>query len=84
MDAAPSSREKILDVAEALFARRGYSGVGLSDQEKLSISDRAVTKITRGSIFFTYDHVVRISHKHKKGTEGLLFNPSAPFFPLEK
>jgi len=26
-----SSREKILDVAEALFARRGYSGVGLRE-----------------------------------------------------
>ncbi len=27
----PSSREKILDVAEALFARRGYAGVGLRE-----------------------------------------------------
>ncbi len=26
----PSSREKILSVAEALFARRGYTGVGIS------------------------------------------------------
>jgi AcrR family transcriptional regulator len=31
MAAIPSSREKILDVAEALFARRGYSGVGLRE-----------------------------------------------------
>ena len=31
MQPAPSSREKILDVAEALFARRGYSGVGLRE-----------------------------------------------------
>lgn len=29
--ALPSSRDKILDVAEALFARRGYSGVGLRE-----------------------------------------------------
>jgi TetR/AcrR family transcriptional repressor of nem operon len=29
MTGIPSSREKILDVAEALFARRGYAGVGL-------------------------------------------------------
>lgn len=29
--AAPSSREKILEVAEAHFARRGFSGVGLRD-----------------------------------------------------
>ena len=36
MDTAPSSREKILDVAEALFARRGYSGVGLSEVAKAS------------------------------------------------
>ena len=28
---APSSRDKILDVAEALFARRGYPGVGLRE-----------------------------------------------------
>jgi TetR/AcrR family transcriptional regulator len=28
---APSSRDKILDVAEALFARRGYTGVGLRE-----------------------------------------------------
>ena len=27
----PSSREKILDVAEQLFARRGYAGVGLRE-----------------------------------------------------
>jgi len=27
--APPSSREKILDVAEALFARRGFAGVGM-------------------------------------------------------
>ena len=28
---APSSRDKILDVAEELFARRGFSGVGMSE-----------------------------------------------------
>jgi len=27
----PSSRDKILDVAEALFARRGYAGIGLRE-----------------------------------------------------
>jgi TetR/AcrR family transcriptional repressor of nem operon len=27
----PSSRDKILDAAEALFAKRGYAGVGLSE-----------------------------------------------------
>jgi len=27
----PSSREKILDVAEALFARRGFAGVGIQE-----------------------------------------------------
>ena len=32
LDAAPlSSRDKILDVAEALFARRGFAGVGLRE-----------------------------------------------------
>jgi AcrR family transcriptional regulator len=30
-DKAPGSREKILEVAEALFARRGYAGVGLRE-----------------------------------------------------
>jgi TetR/AcrR family transcriptional regulator len=30
-DATPSSREKILDVAEARFAQRGYAGVGLRE-----------------------------------------------------
>jgi TetR/AcrR family transcriptional regulator len=30
-DTAPSSREKILDVAEARFAQRGYAGVGLRE-----------------------------------------------------
>ncbi len=29
--AAPSSREKILDVAERLFSRGGYAGVGLRE-----------------------------------------------------
>jgi AcrR family transcriptional regulator len=31
LDASPSSREKILEVAEAHFARRGFSGVGLRE-----------------------------------------------------
>jgi TetR/AcrR family transcriptional regulator len=31
MTASPSSRDKICDVAEALFARRGYSGIGLRE-----------------------------------------------------
>jgi TetR/AcrR family transcriptional regulator len=31
MPVAAGSREKILDVAEALFARRGYAGVGLRE-----------------------------------------------------
>lgn len=31
MSDGPTSREKILDVAEALFARRGYTGVGLRE-----------------------------------------------------
>jgi AcrR family transcriptional regulator len=31
MAEAPSSRDKILDVAEALFARRGYAGIGLRE-----------------------------------------------------
>jgi AcrR family transcriptional regulator len=30
-DAAPTSRDKILDVAESLFARRGFAGVGLRE-----------------------------------------------------
>jgi AcrR family transcriptional regulator len=29
--AEPSSRDKILDAAEALFAKRGYAGIGLSE-----------------------------------------------------
>ena len=31
MPIPPSSREKILDVAESLFARRGYAGVGMRE-----------------------------------------------------
>jgi len=31
LQAEPTSREKILDVAEALFARRGFAGVGLRE-----------------------------------------------------
>ena len=31
MHAPPSSRDKICEVAEALFARRGYAGVGLRE-----------------------------------------------------
>lgn len=30
-EVAPSSRDKILDVAEALFARRGFAGVGMRE-----------------------------------------------------
>ena len=34
LSASPSSREKILEVAEAHFARRGFSGVGLREVAK--------------------------------------------------
>jgi AcrR family transcriptional regulator len=35
-DASPSSREKILDTAEALFARHGYDGTGLREVARRS------------------------------------------------
>ena len=39
----PSSRDKILDVAEALFARRGYAGVGLREvAERSGLSKSAL------------------------------------------
>jgi AcrR family transcriptional regulator len=43
-DAAPSTREKILDVAEALFARRGFSGVGMRE-----VADRV--DISKSTLF---------------------------------
>ena len=36
MTEAPSSRDKILDVAESLFARRGYAGIGLREVAETS------------------------------------------------
>ena len=36
MTEAPSSRDKILDVAESLFARRGYAGIGLREVAEAS------------------------------------------------
>lgn len=36
VDPSPSSRDKILDTAEALFARRGFGGVGLREVAQIS------------------------------------------------
>ncbi len=41
LNVAPlSSRDKILDVAEALFARRGFTGVGLREGIEEAVSRR--------------------------------------------
>jgi TetR/AcrR family transcriptional regulator len=49
----PSSRDKILDVAEALFARRGYSGVGLRE-----VAERA--GLSKSSLFHHFPGKVQL------------------------
>ena len=49
----PSSREKILDVAEALFARRGYAGVGLRE-----VADHA--GLSKSSLFHHFPGKVQL------------------------
>jgi AcrR family transcriptional regulator len=53
---APSSRDKILDVAEALFARRGYAGIGLRE-----VAD--VSGLSKSSLFHHFRSKEQLYHE---------------------
>jgi AcrR family transcriptional regulator len=53
---APTSRDKILDVADALFARRGYAGVGLRE-----VADAA--RLSKSSLFHHFRSKEQLYHE---------------------
>lgn len=52
-DVAPSSRDKILEVAEALFAQRGFAGVGLRE-----VAERAA--LSKSALFHHFESKVHL------------------------
>jgi TetR/AcrR family transcriptional regulator len=85
MNDAPSSRDKILDVAESLFARRGYSGVGLRE-----VADRA--GLGKSSLFHhfrsktqLYSEVqTRVLERFRDRLESVLAEAHSPMRRLER
>ena len=56
MAEAPSSRDKILDVAEALFARRGFTGIGLRE-----VAD--ASSLSKSSLFHHFRSKEQLYHE---------------------
>jgi TetR/AcrR family transcriptional regulator len=61
MAEAPSSRDKILDVAESLFARRGYAGIGLREvADASSLSKSALFHHFRSKEQLYHEVILRV------------------------
>ena len=83
--AAPTSRDKILDVAEALFARRGFAGVGLREVAGAS-------GLSKSSLFHHFDTkadlylevLSRVLHRFREKLDPVLDAPLDPVAKLDR
>jgi AcrR family transcriptional regulator len=77
-DPIPGTREKILDVAEALFARRGFSGVGMRElADQLGISKSTLFHHFRSKMQLYYRVLERVLTRIAEAVQPSL-NSGAP------
>jgi AcrR family transcriptional regulator len=82
---APSSREKILDVAEALFARRGYSGVGLREvADAVGLGKSSLFHHFRGKSELYYEVLGRVLARIHARLDAVLAAGGGPAERLER
>ncbi len=80
-----SSRDKILDVAEALFARRGYAGVGLREvAETAGLGKSSLFHHFRGKTQLYVEVQTRVLERFRDRLETVLGDPRSPMARLER
>lgn len=79
-----SSRDKILDVAEALFARRGYAGVGLRELAETSgLSKSALFHHFRSKDQLYFEVHLRAMRQIRERFDAVLARPVSPREQIE-
>ncbi len=82
--ASPSSREKILEVAEAHFARRGFSGVGLRElAQAAGLSKSSLFHHFDGKAQLYFEVLERVLARIQERLEPVLERADAPLARLE-
>jgi len=82
---APSSREKILDVGEALFARRGYAGIGLREvADTAGLSKSALFHHFRSKEQLYHEVILRVLLRIRERFEANLVPDESPGAQLER
>ena len=83
-NASPSSREKILEVAEAHFARRGFSGVGLREVAAAAgLGKSSLFHHFEGKAQLYFEVLERVLARIQERLEPALARAGAPFERLE-
>lgn len=81
----PSSREKILDVAEALFARRGFAGVGLREvAEAAGLQKSSLFHHFRGKAQLYYEVLLRVLARIELRLDPVLRSAAPPPEKLDR
>jgi len=82
--ASPSTREKILEVAEAHFARRGFSGVGLREvAEAAGLGKSSLFHHFQGKAQLYFEVLERVLARIQERLEPALARNGAPLERLE-
>jgi TetR/AcrR family transcriptional regulator len=81
--ASPTSREKILEVAEAHFARRGFSGVGLREvAEAAGLGKSSLFHHFESKLQLYFAVLERVLGRIRERLAPALASPAAPFEKL--
>jgi AcrR family transcriptional regulator len=81
----PGSREKILDVAEALFARRGYAGVGLREvADAVGLGKSSLFHHFRGKSQLYFEVLGRVLGRIRDRLAAVVESDAAPAARLER
>ncbi len=85
MAEVPSSRDKILDVAEALFARRGYAGIGLREVADTSgLSKSSLFHHFRSKEQLYHEVILRVLLRIRERFEANVVPDDSPRAQLER
>src|SRR5258705_11710657 len=82
---APSSRDKILDVAEALFSRRGFAGIGLREVADASgLSKSSLFHHFRSKEQLYHEVILRMLLRIRERFEANVVQSGSPRAQLER
>ena len=81
----PGSREKILDVAEALFARRGFAGVGLREvADRVGLGKSSLFHHFRNKVQLYLEVLLRVLGRIDERMRPALAAPGPPLERLDR